>query len=311
MQTSKIEFRKEREFTTVLSDSFAFLKQNFKSLFLSILLIIGPVILISGLAYSLLQTYLLNNMFSGSLLFSQNYFMYMGLIYLLMIINGVLVNSVVFNYMCLYNEKPAGEKILVSEVGSRVWRSLGRVLGSLAIIIFLFVIVIIVAALIGIGFGSMGAFGIVIAILALVFGGLIYGPILTYFISAAFFVVVRDKVTIFSAFAHTRRYLSGNFWWTWLIMVVALIGLSVLQILFNLPASILSMAETFTRVREASSGNIAGGEHSVLLIVFYTIGRVLTSCSFALLHLVCAFNFLSHEEKHEGQGMLGRIDEIK
>ncbi len=312
MQVQKIEFRKEREFTGVLGDSIKFLKQNFKPLFLSVILIIGPVVLLSGLAYSFLQTSMLSNTFTnpGSM-FGQAYFVTIGVVYLLMLVNSVLLNSVVFNYMCLYQEKEAGEKITVSEVGARVWSNIGRVLGSMALLIMLLIAVAIVAGLIGVGFASMGGVGIVLLILAVIFGGLIYGPVLSYYLSAGFFVVVRDKMMIMGAFGKVRNYLHGNFWWTWLILVVAMISLSILQVVFNLPATILTMTETFTRMRHITDGSGMGDDHSILLIIFYTLGRFLTTCSFVILHLICAFNFLSHEEKHEGQGMLGRIEEIK
>lgn len=312
MQVQKIEFRKEREFTGVLGDSIKFLKQNFKPLFLSVILIIGPVVLLSGLAYSFLQTSMLSNTFTnpGSM-FGQAYFVTIGVVYLLMLVNSVLLNSVVFNYMCLYQEKEAGEKITVSEVGARVWSNIGRVLGSMALLIMLLIAVAIVAGLIGVGFASMGGVGIVLLILAVIFGGLIYGPVLSYYLSAGFFVVVRDKMMIMGAFGKVRNYLHGNFWWTWLILMVAMISLSILQVVFNLPATILTMTETFTRMRHITDGSGMGDDHSILLIIFYTLGRFLTTCSFVILHLICAFNFLSHEEKHEGQGMLGRIEEIK
>ncbi len=312
MQAQKIEFRKEREFTGVLGDSIKFLKQNFKPLFLSVILIIGPVVLLSGLAYSFLQTSMLSNTFTNpGNLFGQAYFVTIGVVYLLMLVNSVLLNSVVFNYMCLYQEKEAGEKITVSEVGARVWSNIGRVLGSMALLIMLLIAIAIVVGLIGVGFASMGAVGIVLLILAIIFGGLIYGPVLSYYLSAGFFVVVRDKMMIMGAFGKVRNYMYGNFWWTWLILVVAMISLSILQVVFNLPATILTMTETFTRMRHITDGSGMGEDHSILLIIFYTLGRFLTTCSFVILHLICAFNFLSHEEKHEGQGMLGRIEEIK
>lgn len=313
MQVQKIEFRKEREFTGVLGDAIKFLKQNFKPLFSSILLIIGPFVLLSGLAYSFMQTYMMANAFSGlGSVFNESYFISIGVVYLLLLVNSVLLNSVVFNYMCLYQEKEAGEKITVSEVGSRVWGNLGRVLGSMGMLIVFLIVVIIVISLISVGFASMGAFGVILLALGFICLGLIYGPVLSYYLSAGFFVVVRDKLMITPAFRKVSSYMSGNFWWTWLILVVAMISLSIVQVIFNLPATVLTMTETFSRMRHITDGSgMEGGDHSVLLIIFYTIGRFLTTCSFAILHLICAFNFLSNEEKHEGKGILGRIDEIK
>jgi hypothetical protein len=314
MQQQKIEFRKEREFTGVLGDSLKFLKQNFKPLFLSIILIIGPFILLSGLVHAYLQTLVMANAYSGRSgfgMFNQAYFLTLGAVYLLTLINSVLMNSVVYNYMCLYNEKPAGEKIMVSEVASRVWSNLGRLIASMLALIVILLIIVVILVLIGIGFASMGVFGGVLLALALIFGALIYGPVLMYMISAGFFVVVRDGFFIFNAFGKVRRYLSGNFWWTWLILVVAAIALSVVQIVFNLPASIMTATEMFTRTREALNGTESSGGTSITFIILFTIGTFLTTCSSSVLHLVCGFNFLSQEEKHEGQGLISRMEEIK
>ncbi len=323
MQQQKIEFRKERDFSSVLGDSIKFLKQNFKPLISSIILVTGPVILLTGLAYSYMQTVLMAHSFSGAgglSMFNETYFISLGSVYVLMFINTVLLNSVVYNYMCLYNEKPAGEKITVSEVASRVWSNLGLVMGSMLAFLVFIVVLAAVVVLIGIGIGSgvgssPGAGGVILIILLvllLFFGILILAPAIAYIVSAGFYVVVRDKKFIFSAFGTVRRYLSGNFWWTWLIMVVALIALSILQVLFNLPATIMTFSQTFTRLKHITdASSMANQDTPVLLIVFYTIGLFLTTCSSSIIHLICAFNFLGQEEKHEGRGLLSRMDEIK
>jgi hypothetical protein len=315
MQQQKIEFRKEREFTAILGDSIKFLKQNFKPLFSAIILVIGPFILLTGLLHSYMQTLIMANSYSGMGgfgMFNQTYFMTLGIVYLLTLINSVLMNSVVYNYMCLYNEKPAGEKITVSEVASRVWSNLGRMMGSMLALIGVLLVIVGLLALIGIGFATMGVFGGILLALAIIFGALIYGPILVYAISGSFFVVVRDGLFIFTGFVKVRRYLSGNFWWTWLIIVVATLALWILQVVFTLPASIMTVTEMFTRLGDLKNGGtMGGGNTSVLLIVFYTIGIFLTTCSSSILHLVCGFNFLSQEEKHEGKGLMSRMEEIK
>ncbi len=324
MQQQKIEFRKERDFSSVLGDSIKFLKQNFKPLLSSIILVTGPIILLTGLAYSYMQTVVMAQSFSGLSgfgMFNETYFISLGSVYLLMFINTVLLNSVVYNYMCLYNEKPAGEKIMVSEVASRVWQSLGLVMGSILAFLVLILVLIAFFVLIGIGVGigsggnSLGAGGVILIIFLvffLFFGILILAPIIAYMVSAGFYVVVRDKKFIFRAFGTVRRYLSGNFWWTWLIMVVALIALSILQLVFNLPATIMMLSQTFTRLQHIKDGSsMATQDTPVLLIVFYTVGLFLTTCSSSIIHIVCAFNFLGQEEKHEGKGLLSRMDEIK
>lgn len=316
MLQQKIEFNKDRDFGSVIGDALKFIKQNFKSFFGSIVLIIGPFILLMGFVYSYIQANMLSTTFSsrsfGQSMFNSNYFLSLGIIYLLVFVNSILLNSVIYNYMGLYSEKPFGEKITISEVASRVWSNIGRVMLSMGMFLFGVIVIGIVVFLIALGFSSMGVLISVLLGLAVFFGILIVGPVIFYYISAAFYVVVRDGIFIFPAIEKVRQYASGSFWWTWLIIVVALIGVGILQFIFNLPATIITITEAFTKLKHINDvNNIGGSGNNVWLIVFYTIGMFLTTCSSSILHLICAFNFLGHEEKKEGFGLISRMDQIK
>jgi len=314
MQKQKIEFRKERDFGSILGDSLKFIKQNFKSFFASIIFIVGPFILIMGVGYAFMQTSMMNMMYSKPTnpleIFNSTYFLSIGAVMFFSLLSNILLSGVVYNYMIIYSEKSIDEKITVSEVGKRVWSNIGKLTLASIIFIFTLILVLTVLALIGVGFVSMlgVAAGVIVALL-LIFGLIIYAPVFAYFVPAAFFVVVRDNNSIFSSMAKVRKYLSGNFWWTWLIMTVALISLGILQMLFNLPASIISMMSTFSRI--SSLENVQpDASNNVLLLVFYTLGMFLTYCTSSISHLISAFNFMSHEEQHEGKGLMSRIDEI-
>lgn len=314
MQQQKIEFRKERDFGSILGDSLKFIKQNFKSFFGSVILIVGPFILLMGLGYAYMQTSMMNMMYSKPsnplAMFNSTYFLSIGVMMFCGLLANILLSGVVYNYMIIYQEKQFGEAITVSEVGKRVWSNIGRLTIASIIFILVFILVLTVLVLIGVGFVSMlGAVAGVLLALVLIFGLLIFTPVLTYFIPASFFVVVRDNLSIFSSMTKVKKYLSGNFWWTWLIMVVALFGLGILQMLFNLPASIVTMMNTFTRMSDMNNLQPEAG-NNILLMVFYTLGMFLTYCTSSISHLISAFNFMSHEEQHEGKGLMSRIDEI-
>jgi len=314
MQQQKIEFRKERDFGSILGDSLKFIKQNFKSFFGSVILIVGPFILLMGLGYAYMQTSMMNMMYSKPsnpfAMFNSTYFLSIGVMMFCGLLANILLSGVVYNYMIIYQEKQFGEAITVSEVGKRVWSNIGRLTIASIIFILVFILVLTVLVLIGVGFVSMlGSVAGVLLALVLIFGILIFAPVFAYFIPAAFFVVVRDESFIFASMAKVKKYLSGNFWWTWLIMVVALFGLGILQMLFNLPASIVSMMNTFTRMSDMNNLQPEAG-NNILLMVFYTLGMFLTYCTSSISHLISAFNFMSHEEQHEGKGLMSRIDEI-
>jgi hypothetical protein len=318
MQQQKIEFRRERDFGGVLGDSLKFLKQNFKSFFASVIFIVGPFILLMGLGYAYMQTSMLDagyrlggaNAYGAGRLdvFNSTYFMSIGVSVFCGLLASILLSAVVYNYMLLYQEKPLGEQITVSEVGKKVWESIGRLTASSFAFFIVAILVVGVTVVICIGIITILGFGGGLLIgLAVIVLGIIYTPVISYLIPAAFFVVVRDGEFIFTAMGKVRKYLSGNFWWTWLIMIVTMIALAVLQMVFNLPASGLAMVKMFSRV----NGTLPGDQdNNILLMALYTIGIFLTYCTTSISHLIAAFNFMSHEEKHEGQGLMSRINEI-
>lgn len=315
MQQQKIEFRKERDFGSVFGDSLKFLKQNFKSFFASVILIVGPFILLMGIGYAYMQTTIMSKVMSNPAnpmgIFTPDYFYSIGIMLFSGLLANILLSGVVYNYMLLYNEKPFGEKISVSEVGKRVWGNIGSLTISSITFIISLVLAITIIVLICVGLVSMlgVAAGVIIG-LSLFVGIAIYTPVICYFIPATFYVVVRDGDFIFKAMGKVKKYLSGNFWWTWLIMFVALIVLGILQMLFNLPATIITLTSTFSRMKDLGTVQPESGSN-ILLMIFYTLGMFLTYCTTSISHLIAAFNFISHEEKHEGNGLLSRIDEIK
>ena len=315
MQQQKIEFRRERDFGSVLGDSLKFIKQNFKTFFASIVFIVGPFILLMGFGYAYMQTNVISSVFKNpgnpAGIFNTSYFLSIGAMVFGGLLANILLSSVVYNYMILYNEKPIEEKISISEVGKKVIANIGKLTVSAIVLIFTLVIVFGILILIGVGLASiLGVAGGVILVLLLIVALLILTPVIAYFIPAVFYVVVRDGSFIFSSMSKVKKYLANNFWWTWLIMVVALISLGILQTIFNLPATILSMMSMFSRVKEIGNATTESSSN-ILLIVFYTLGMFLTYCTSSISHLISAFNFMSHEEQHEGKGLLSRIDEIK
>jgi hypothetical protein len=103
--------------------------------------------------------------------------------------------------------------------------------------------------------------------------------------------------------------MKGNFWWTWITIVVGSMALSVINLVFTLPATIYSLIGTFSRMGTNELNDVSGG--SVLLIVLYTIAMFFSYFTSSIIQVLCAFNFLSHEEQKEGKGLFSRIDEIK
>lgn len=310
----KINFKQERDFGSVLGDALKFIKQNFRSFFGSVIVIVGPFLLLMGLGYGYMQQGLLafrQNPLGGFKNFNAEFVIAMIIVVIFGLLVNVLLNSVVYAYMGLYSEKNPGEKITISEVGQMVRKRIGLMIGSVLTITVLFSFILGIIVLICVGIvAALGMGGGILVGFIIFFSLAIFIPIIYYFMPASFYVIIRDDVFIFEAMGKVRKYLKDNFWWTWLIMVVTIIALSILNFFFNLPATVISMMDTFSRIKELSQVG-EQSDNSFLLTMFYTLGIFLTSCASTIGHVISAFNFLSQEEKHEGKGLLERIEEIK
>ncbi len=307
----KIIFNKERDFSALFGDSMLFLKQNFKSFFGAILLIAGPFLLISGVALGYMQSSIaqLQQMLSPNNFDYVSFFIMILVVILCSLMGIAVMYSVVFSYLTLYNNAEPGEQITVSDVGKKVLKNIWRLIGSFITFIIVMTVVSGCLALILYGISSLlGGIGIgilvVLGMLALIF---IYGPVFGYIFHAAFFVVVRDEEFIFSAFRKVNKYLKGNFWWTWLIVVVASVGLYIVNLMFSLPATIYGMSGTLSRLNHMNDTST----NSLTLIILYTISMFFSHFTSSILLVICAYNFTSHEEKSEGAGLFSKIDEIK
>lgn len=309
--SQKINFNQERDFGRVFGDTLKFIKQNFKSFFGNMMLIAGPFLLINGLAMAYLQS---RNMGMASMI-RYGSFDYMSLyttiavaIFAAIIGQAVLI-SYVYEYMMLYYNKPFGEKITLAEIGQRVLRGFGRVLGAslLLIVVAIPICIVLVLCMFGIG-SAMGIAGGFLMVFIIFIAFLLLFPVVIYFFPAGYFVVVRDRINIFSSLGKVRRYLKGNYWWTWLILFLAGIAMYIIQIMFTLPATIVVLVSTFSRM---GNMDMEPSGPSLTVIILYTFAMFFSFISSSFLLVLCAFNFLGHEEKHEGTGLMSRIEEIK
>ena len=156
----KINFKQERDFGSVLGDSLKFIKQNFRSFFGSIIVIVGPFLLLMGLGYGYLQNGLLafrQNPLGGFKNFNAEFVIAILVVVFFGLLVNVLLNSVVYAYMGLYSEKNTGEKITISEVVQMVRKRIGLMIGSVltitVLLSFILGIIVLVCAGIVAGLG--------------------------------------------------------------------------------------------------------------------------------------------------------------
>jgi hypothetical protein len=313
----KIELRKVRDFGAVFNDVIAFLTKNFKSFFGILMILAGPFIILTGLLSGYMQS-LQSKLVSSNGIFGNYFGTYSGLIaanfigtlsifFLIYILTTLVTSSTICLYFKVYDkateaELPIEKNSIASNLASTCWRLFNNMLLlTLIIVIGGGVLVAIFAVLF-----MIPVLNILVGI-ALVVGCIIIIPLLMYVVNAATYIVIRDEVLITVALRKTVDYLRGNFWWTWLLMLCVLLALGTISTLFNLPITLMSLTKMFTRGVTESTGS----SHSVLYLVFGAvsfIGRMLVIVPIST--AFCIFNFYSHEEQHEGNGLMSLIDKL-
>ena len=124
---------------------------------------------------------------------------------------------------------------------------------------------------------------------------------------APYFVMVRDKVFVFTAFSRMRKTIKGNFWWIWVLMVCMFLIVWVASFITNLPAVFFQPGSIFMR---GSSSDMFESGVSPVYLVLYAFGLVCTNIIYCLGDMMAAVSYYSFEEEQTGQGLALKIDEI-
>lgn len=305
----KIKLKQERDFGSVIGDSLKFIKQNFKSFFGNMLIVVGPFLLISALSYAFANTYL--QAFKANPMGGINYsaLLIPGSVFLIFsFLSSSLMYSYVYNYINLYEKNAEGEAITLSQITTSIKATLLKIMGAMVSITLVTLAVMgILTLILYLLMTALGVAGGIIIGFAIFFGAIIYLPILVYFLSSGFYLVVRDGMSMLPALGQVKNYMKNNFWWTWLLMVIVVISLMIINGLFSLPVTVITLIDTFKRhdMSNQSEGN------SALLLALYTLSMFLTTIISSINSVVSVFQYTSLEEKQEGKGLLERIDDIK
>ncbi len=310
MSKEKINFRVARDFGEIFNVSIKFIRQNFKLFFQCLLFIAGPFVLISAIAGAFYQAHAIS-LLSLSRNTSGSPFAYLmnqfGWEYALFILSSALSSlallATVYSFMIEYNEK-GPEGFTVSDVNRRVISNIGNVFAVfivMALLTLLFVIVI-VGIFIGITAAST-MLGVFLAFFLIIVMFIIFPP-LAWQLSATYLVKMTEDKGVFESFGRTRQVMHGNFWWTWVVVVCAMLGVGLASAVFAIPQSVMQMVLTFTH---AKSGN---GDTSVSFMIVATVCTFCSTLLYSVMSLINGFYFFSLAEKDDGKGLMERINEI-
>ena len=273
-----IEFRRARDFSEVLNDTFEFIRQNFKRLVKDLLLIAGPFVLLSALLGLYLQSKAASfdpESFNFDAFFAQvpDWIAF----FLTILLAMVAVCLVVYEFLILTMNKGTGG--FQTEEG---WQAVKKDFARLF-------------------FTYIGIFIVLVLAFLLLF---IPGVYMFVILSILPFVRLYEGGSFFSSLSRSRQLVSGHWWPTLgLILVLSIIDM-VCSFILDLPRTILGIIVLL------GGDHTAGlGEHPFLTAILTLISSLGYFTS-AIVVIGITFQFFSLVEKKEAAGLLDKVESL-
>lgn len=305
MHPEQIEFNKSRDFSETLTISFAFIKQNFKGFFKTILFLVGPLLLINAI----LSGIYLQNMFDVNSIIAGNRFPseIFSPIYFLIIIFSIVANimlvGIAYEYIILY-EKKGLNNFTINDVWNAFVADLGLIVSTFFFLIGVLVLFGFAFALISLLLSLLGPVGAVLLGIIFLVTFFLLGPPLFFLISAIYPIRIRERIGNIAAFTKAYNLTKANFGGTWLIIFISYLIIIVLALVLAIPAAIFGGMAAMHSVDDASSMS------SLLLTAVNVVSTFGGSLVNSLLFIIIGFHYFSINEKENGDGLLDRINQI-
>jgi hypothetical protein len=281
---SKIELAKPRDFGETISDTFGFIKQNFKPLLKYFFIFCGFFLFATFALTVLTEVKALSfASYRGDSFDDANglsrFFSLMGgylLLFVFLVLNYVAINVMVLCFMTLYKQKQ-NEIPTTEEMWGYFKYYYLRVLGSSVLLYILMCIGFLFCLIPGIYLSPI--FALVPAIMVMENGSLGY------------------------SFNQSFKLIKDNWWVTFGIIVVMYIILYVLNLFVSIPSFVLGIGNVFLHMRDSQALSLPVAIMIALLQTVEYVFQILMVVAVGL----CYFSL--HESK-EGTGLMERINQF-
>jgi hypothetical protein len=291
MQDNYINFKKERDLGSIISDTFKFIRHEYKSIFRLYIRHVGWLLLLVVAMSTYYQYKSLN--ITGDFINSgnpQDFLLEMvsetGLAILLLSLTSIAysalsittINSIIKSYV-----NNDGE-IKDEDVRQFIGQYFGNTLLSL----------IMVGILIFIGF-----------LLCVLPGIYLIVPL-----SVIFPIIVFQEKSFSDAFTESFKLIKQNWWITFATLIVITLLIWLISSLFQLPIVIMSAIETFTSIEETGTPTTSNLARNWLYMTFYVLASLAQYILGIVTLISMVFIYFNLNEYHNKTGTLEDIDRI-
>ncbi len=312
MQNQVISYHKTRDFGTKVSVTFEFIRQNFKGLSASILLIAGPPVLLASLLLgSFFQDLFSVGMAAGrggdaflAMVTSPTFWMQMLLMMVFMLVSSVAALATINCYLILYEEKQSTQ-ITVAEVWERVRSTFFMYVGTALLFTLLAIATYIVMII------PVALFGVISPVLASLFLIAFFVAICYIFIATSLTFIIRsyEKSGFFEALVRSFKLVQGKWWSTFGIILVLYLIAGVISYVFMIPWYIVFVVSALHDAGVEGYQNTTSvmGVISTILLTIYHLAQMLL---YSLPAIGIAFQYFNLVERKEARGLMSQIQTI-
>jgi hypothetical protein len=311
MENSPLEFYETRNFNQKMNATYGFIRDHFKSLGKSMLLLAGTPAIIGSILMtdtisSIGNTESTNVPIGIAGLYDRWNVIEILAKLLFMLLAGVFTVATTYGYVLAYKEKKSNA-IDVGEVWQQVrkifWINFGTMIGYVITLFVALIILIIPLAIVMNVLAFMGSFLIVIAVIGF-YVGLFFVSIN---LSLIFFIRSHERIGFFASISRLFRLNEGNWWSTF-----GIAGINIyIQLVFSFLLFIPWYVIFFLKMMHNTSTELVK-KPSMVMEVISNISLVLYSLAGTLLYAVpliaLAFQYFNLIELKEARGLRSRIE---
>ncbi|MGM0933914.1 MAG: hypothetical protein ACQEWD_10755 [Bacteroidota bacterium] len=281
MNRDLIQFKQQREMGEIISVSFKFLRENYKTYFRLLIKVAGPafLLLIAALSYYSYST--LGDPLNSEMFMSGGFVISFGILALTLLLYFSVVYATVFNLIKSYIENEG--EIKDAEVAAWAKDDLGKMFG-LNIISWIFI------------FAGMMLF-------------LIPGIYVSVPLSIAMAALIFKQQSIFESITEGFKLVKDNWWMSFLTLVFVWIIIYVISLIFQLPLIIYTFVKAFTSVNEGSAADMSE-MFDWVYILFSIISSLVQYIFYSIIPIGIAFLYFHLNEKKNFTGTYERIDKL-
>ena len=275
-----IQLFQQRDFGNKINATFQYISQNFRSLGMALLYIVGPVAVVAGIASGIMQSNFLrlsaaiDNPLAALQVLGQFVSPTFWLTMLFSLLANVAVILTTYGHMKIY-ERTNSNAISVADVWAEVQPAIGRT--------------IVISLLVSIVTG--------VAMVFLIIPGIYVGVVL----SLALAVTSFEGTGFGETWDRCFKLIRDKWWSTFGLVIVMVIIVSIVGMIFAIPTTVIAFFVSAKLLPDVSA---------VWLVIGNVIGLVGRTLLSAVLYMAIGFQYTNLVERQEGRGLISAIDSI-